>query len=141
MPHKSTAQRNEYKLAIETNQGGRYVVRIRVAFGRHGWKLPAYFLASTFDRAIKKLEQTLQLLQRNEDRLWFWGVERTDDPKLAGDLLKEFGLELDRRSEFPQEAAAVAVAPQRPVPAFLLAPVRRTLADSVAVGRAVLASD
>jgi len=126
---------------MEKNQSGKYVVRIRAAFGRHGWSLPAYFLASSFDRAIKKLESTLQLLQRNEDRLWFWGVERSDDPKLAGELLQQFGLDLDRRLEFPRRAAAVAVSPERSVPAFMLAPIRRVLADSISMSRAAAAND
>jgi hypothetical protein len=141
MNPKSAANRNQYQLAMEKNQNGKYVVRIRAAFGQHSWVLPTYFLASSFDRAIKKLEETLQLLQRHEDRLWFWGVERSDDPNLAAELLKEFGLELDRRNEFPRKMAAVAVPAERPVPAFLLAPVRRVLADSVATARAAAASD
>ena len=137
MSDKTNPQRNEYSCSIETNQSGKYVVRVRACFGRHGWVLPAYFLASTFDRAMKKLEQTLQALQRHEDRLWFWGVERSDDPKLAGELMAEFGLSFDRRAEFPRRSAALSVAPERPVPSFLLAPARRLLADSVGSARAV----
>ena len=138
---KAAARRNEYLLSIELNQSGKYVVRIRARFARHAWTLPAYFLTSSFDRAVKKMQQTLQLLQRHEDRLWFWGVERSDDPNLTGDLLKEFGLRLDRRSEFPPRASVVTVPPERPVPEFLFAPVRRRLSDSVAASRAVAASD
>jgi hypothetical protein len=141
MNPKVAVNRNEYQLAMEKNQNGKYVVRIRATFGQHSWILPAYFLASSFDRAIKKLEETLQLLQRHEDRLWFWGVERSDDPNLAGELLKELGLQVDRRNEFPRKTASVAVPPERPVPAFMLGPVRRVLADSVATVRAAAASD
>ncbi len=68
-------------------------------------------------------------------------MERSDDPKLAGEMLKELGLEIDRRNEFPRKAAAVAVPPERPVPAFMLAPVRRVLAESVVSPRAAAASD
>jgi len=80
---------------------------------------------------MKKLEQTLQFFQREEDRLWFWGVDRTDDPNLSAEMLAEAGLNLDRRGEFPRRSPAFAVSAERPVPAFVLAPVRRTLADSL----------
>ena len=77
----------------------------------------------------------MQLLQKNEERLRFWGVERSDDPNLAGDLLQEFGLWLDRRREFPRKVAELNVPGERPVAASMLAPVRRVLADSVSQER------
>jgi hypothetical protein len=155
MSAKNGASTNEYLCAIERNQNGKYNVRVRALFAlgglatdedgsaqagdnSHGrWTLPVYFLASSFNAAMKKLEESLQLLQKNEDRLRFWGVERTDDPKLAGDLLQEFGLWLDRRREFPRKIAELGVPRERPVPASMLAPVRRVLADSVAQERPV----
>ena len=141
---------NGYLCAIERNQNGKYNVRVRAAFApearernasrdsagrRNGWTLPVYFLASSFNGAMKKLEEALQLLQKNEARLRFWGLERTDDPNLTGDLLKEFGLGLDRRREFPRRVAELDVPRERPVSASLLAPVRRILADSVSQER------
>ena len=141
MPQKMSPKRNEYRCSIEVNQNGKYCVRLRAGFGRHDWVLPVYFLASSFDRAIKKLDQALQFLQRQEDKLWFWGVERSDDPKLADEMLRETGLRLDRRAEFPRKSATVVVQPEKPVPAFLFAPVRRGLAESIANTRAVAASD
>jgi hypothetical protein len=140
MPAKS-ATGNEYSCTIEKNQNGKYNVRIRAIFGRGPWALPVYFLASSFDGAMRKLEEALQVLQKNEERLRFWGVERTDDPSLAGELLEEFGLWLDRRTEFPRKAAQVALASERPVSAAALAPVRRVLAEAVAQERAAVASD
>lgn len=152
MPTKSATSANEYLCAIERNQNGKYNVRVRAVFApatrdsgngrdsnnhRSGWMLPVYFLASSFNAAMKKLEESLQLLQKNEARLRFWGVERTDDPNLTGDLLKEFGLGLDRRREFPRKVAELGVPRERPVPASMLAPVRRVLADSVAQERPV----
>jgi len=89
---KHTSSGNEYLCAIEKNQNGKYNVRVRAVFGSDGWSLPVYFLASSFNAAMKKLEEALQLLQKNEERLRFWGVERSDDPNVAGDLLREFGL-------------------------------------------------
>jgi len=152
MHGKNPASANEYRCAIERNQNGKYNVRVRAVFGpgaldsenggsdpqsHSGWMLPVYFLASSFNAAMNKLEESLQLLQKNEARLRFWGVERTDDPNLTGDLLQEFGLWLDRRREFPHKVAELGVPRERPVPASMLAPVRRILADSVAQERPV----
>jgi hypothetical protein len=159
MRAKTGSTANQYVCAIERNQNGKYNVRVKAIFGPavrepedrrlaqpgpSGWTLPVYFLASSFNGAMKKLEASLQLLQKNEDRLRFWGVERTDDPNVAGDLLQEFGLRLDRRREFPRRVAEMGVPRERPVPASMLAPVRRILAESVAQERPVdrlLASD
>ena len=151
---------NEYHCAIERTQNRKYNVRLRAIFGASPqggdsagsskprvarWTLSAYFLASSFNVAMKKLAQSLQVLQKNEDRLRFWGVERTDDPNLAGDLLREFGLWLDRRREFPRKIAEFRVARERMISAAALAPVRRILADSIAERRPIyrteLASD
>ena len=154
MHARSTANVNEYLCAIERNQNGKYNVRVRALFGagkregdldrlpagrnsHGGWTLPVYFLASSFNAAMRKLEQSLQILQKSEERLRFWSIERNDDPKLAGDLLEDFGLWLDRRREFPRKAAGLGVPREKPVPASLLAPVRRVLADSVAQERSV----
>lgn len=144
VPIKTTSSANEYVCAIEKTQNGKYNVRVRALFGRNSWTLPVYFLASSFNGAMKKLAEALQTLQKNEERLRFWGVERTDDPNMAGDLLQEFGLWLDRRREYPRKVAELGVPRERPVPASMLAPVRRVLADSVTQERtssAALAGD
>ena len=131
MPAKTSLSANEYRCAIERNQNGKYNVRVRAAYGRNGWNLAVYFLASTFDGAMRRLEEALQLLQRNEEHLWFFGRERSDDPNFAGDLLESIGLRVDRRAEFPRKMAGFGVPSERPVSAVLLAPIRRVLADSV----------
>ena len=101
---KSLAGTSDYLCAIERNQNGKYNVRIRAVFGgQAGWNITLYFLASSFNAAMKKLEESLQLLQKNEERLRFWSIERSDDPNVAGDLLEESGLWLDRRREFPRK--------------------------------------
>jgi hypothetical protein len=145
MSPKSTASSNAYLCAIEKNQTAKYDVRVRAVFRRDGWTLPVYFLASSFNAAMKKLAESLQSLQKNEERLRFWALERTDDPNLAGDLLKEFGLALDRRKDLPRKVAELSVPRERPVRSSSLAPVRRVLADSLAQERlghhAALASD
>lgn len=143
---------NEYHCAIERTQNRKYNVRLRAVFGAvpqggnsvvspkprvARWTLSAYFLASSFNVAMKKLSQSLQLLQKNEDRLRFWGVERSDDPNVAGDLLRELGLWLDRRREFPRKIAEFRVPRERMISAATLAPVRRILADSIAERRPI----
>jgi hypothetical protein len=135
MAAKGSTHGNSYQCAMEKNQNGKYNIRIRATFSKGSWSLSTYFLASSFNAAMKKLEEALQLLQKNEERLRFWGVERTDDPNMAGDMLQEFGLWLDRRREFPRKVADFSIAADRSVPASMLAPVRRVLADSVSQER------
>jgi hypothetical protein len=138
--HSAATSGNVYSCAIEKNQNGKYNVRMRAVFGSDRWTLPVYFLASSFDGAMKKLEESLQFLQKSEERLRFWALERSDDPNLAGDFLKDIGLGLDRRKDLPRKVAEVEVGRERPVPASLLAPARRILADSVAQERGARAA-
>jgi hypothetical protein len=140
MIKKASGRHNEYRCCVELNQNGKYCVRVRVHFARHNWELPVYFLTSTFDRAVRRLEEALQFLQREEDRLWFWGVDRSDDPNVAADMLRESGLNLDRRADFPRKAERLALPPEQTVSAFLMAPLRRGLADSVGTGRPAAAA-
>ena len=133
--------RNDYRCSIELNQTGKYCVRIQVQYPRHAWNLSVFFLASSFDRSMKKLEESLRFLQRNEEKLWFWGVDRSEDIAFSAEFLKDAGLNLDRRLEFPRKAANLALEPERDVPAFVLGPVRRGLAESVEYGRVRLAGD
>jgi hypothetical protein len=137
---KKMRNRNEYRCCIETNNRGKYCVRVRVRFLRHGWSLPVYFLTSTLERAVRKLEQTLQLLQTQEDRLWFWCVDRSADPYVSDDMLREVGLRLDRRVEFPRRTENIAVAPEQRIPVGRLAPVQRALAESIGSGRVELSA-
>jgi len=144
MSSKNGSSANEYLCAIEKTQNGKYNVRVRAAFGRGAWSLPVYFLASSFNGAMKKLEESLRILQKNEERLRFWSVEHSDDPAIAGDLLQESGLGFDRRKEYPRKFAEIEIARDRAVPVSVLAPLRRTLADSVGQERpasAALAGD
>jgi hypothetical protein len=138
---RSANIRNDYRCSIEKNQTGKYCVRVRVQYPRHAWNLGVFFLASSFDRAMKKLEEALAFLQRNEEKLWFWGVDRAEDLGFSAEFLQEVGLQLDRRLEFPRKAASLSIEPERNVPAFVLGPVRRGLAESVETGRVLLAGD
>jgi hypothetical protein len=140
MPIKNN-HRNEYQCSIEVNHNGKYCVRVRASYTRKGWTLPVYFLASSFDRAMQKLEETLQFLQQKEDRLWFWGVEHSDDPQISQEMVQEAGLRLDRRIEFPRRSANVILSPEKRVPAVMLAPVRRGLADSIDTARLSVAGN
>ena len=115
-------------------------MRIQVRYPRHAWSLEVFFLASSFNRAMTKLEESLDFLQRNEEKLWFWGVDRAEDMGFSAEFLKEAGLYLDRRNEFPRKATSVSVAPERQVPAFALGPMRRGLAESVELSRSAAAA-
>jgi hypothetical protein len=140
-PARAPAVRNDYLCSMEKNQSGKYCVRIRVFYPRHAWNLGVFFLASSFDRAMKKLEESLDFLQRHEEKLWFWGVDRAEDMGFSAEFLREAGLKLDHRMEFPRRATNLSVVPERNVPAFVLGPVRRGLAESVEAPRAALAGD
>lgn len=141
MPNRTNGVRNAFRCSMERNQSGKYCVRIQVRFPRHAWTLATYFLASSFDRGMKKLEQALGFLQHNEEKLWFWGVDRAGDVGFSAEFLREAGLNLDRRAEFPRKCASVSLSPERAVPAFVLGPLRRNLAESVESPRSVAAGD
>jgi hypothetical protein len=57
------------------------------------------------------------------------------------EFLREAGLWLDRRVEFPSKGANLALAPERTVPAFVLGSVRRGLAESMETARPLYAGD
>ena len=141
MPTRITTSRNEYRCSIERNQSGKYCVRLRAYYPRHAWTLSVYFLASSFDRAMKKLEEALDYLQRQEEKLWFWGVDRAEDMGFSAEFLREAGMRLDRRTEFPKRATSVTLPPEREVPPSVLGPMRRGLAESVEFVRAAVAGD
>ncbi len=126
---------------MERNQTGKYCVRIRVRYPRHAWTLTTYFLASSFDRAMKKLEQALDFLQRHEEKLWFWGVDRAADMGFSAEFLREAGLKLDRRNDFPRKSTSLSLPPERAVPAYVLGPVRRGLAETVESPRSLAVGD
>src|ERR1019366_5114399 len=104
MPFKNN-HRNEYKCSIEVNHNGKYCVRVRATYARKGWVLPVYFLASSFDGAMREQAETLQFLQQKEERLLFWGRCRPYCPHISGELVMEAGLRLDRRVEFPRRSS------------------------------------
>jgi hypothetical protein len=130
MAAKISNHKNYYRCSLEKNQSGKQCVRIRARFARRKWESSVYFLTATFENAMRKLEQSIRFLQQNEERLWFRGVDRSDDPNFGEDLLREAGLKLDRRTEFPEKHSTIFLEPDRPVAAMLLAPVRKTLNES-----------
>jgi len=141
MAARTSSVHNDYRCSMDRNQSGKYCVRIQVHYPRRAWTLGVYFLASSFDRAMKKLEQSLDFLQRQEEKLWFWGVDRAEDMGFSAEFLKDAGLKLDRRTEFPRKATSVSLVPEREVPAFVLGPMRRGLAESVEMARSAAAGD
>lgn len=136
---RTSSVRNDYRCSMERNQSGKYCVRIQVFYPRHAWTLAVFFLASSFDRAMKKLRESLAFLQRQEEKLWFWGVDRAEDMGFSAEFLREAGLKLDHRIEFPRKATSLSLPPEREVPAFLLGPVRRGLAELVEAERSMAA--
>lgn len=136
---RTSSARNDYRCSMERNQSGKYCVRIQVFYPRHAWTLAVFFLASSFDRAMKKLQESLAFLQKQEEKLWFWGVDRAEDMGFSAEFLREAGLKLDHRSEFPRKATSLSLPPEREVPAFLLGPVRRGLAELVEAERSMAA--
>jgi hypothetical protein len=141
MAARISAVRNDYRCSIERNQAGKYCVRIQARYPRHAWNLKVFFLASSFDRAMKKLEEALDFLQRNEEKLWFWGVDRAGDLGVSAEFLRDVGLKMDRRMEFPRKASSLSLTPEKEVPAFVLGPVRRGLAESIEAARSASAAD
>ncbi len=111
MAARTSSVRNDYRCTIDRNQSGKYCVRIQARYPRHAWTLGVFFLASSFDRAMKRLEDALDFLQRQEEKLWFWGVDRAEDMGFSAEFLKEAGLYLDRRNEFPRKATSISLAP------------------------------
>jgi hypothetical protein len=116
---------NQYRCSVEKNQAGKFGGRIRAHFARQDWDLNVYFVAVSLTRAVQKLEESLRFLQMNEERLWFWGVDRSDDPNFASELLSEEGLRLDKRAEFPRRSTLIAIAPDRDLLADTLSLIRR----------------
>jgi len=136
---RTSSVRNDYRCSMERNQGGKYCVRIQVFYPRHAWTLSVFFLASSFDRAMKKLQESLAFLQKHEEKLWFWGVDRAEDMGFSAEFLREAGLKLDLRREFPAKATSLSLPPESEVPAFVLGPVRRGLAELVEAERSMAA--
>src|SRR5690242_14943856 len=67
MPRTNSVAANSYLCAVEKNQNGKYNVRLRASFpasssGSSNWTLRVYFLASSFNGAMKKVEESLQAL-------------------------------------------------------------------------------
>ena len=68
-------------------------------------------------------------------------MDRSEDLGVSAEFLLEAGLQIDRRNEFPRKASNLSLEPERDVPAFVLGPVRRGLAESVDSTRFQLAGD
>jgi hypothetical protein len=137
-PRKSargTGRINVYQCAIATNRGGKFEVRVRAEFGGGAWVLPAFYLASTLEGALKKLEGALRAMHRGEEHLRFWSVERSDDPKFTDELLGGLGLSLDRRKEFPGVSARLEASAEKRISAASLRKLRSELAAPAASGR------
>src|ERR1039457_5957215 len=112
MPAKAN-HHNKYQCTIEVNQNGKYCVRVRAMFARKGWVLSVFFLTSSFNHAMRKLEETLQFLQQKEERLRFWGVDHSAAPIFAGDRGRGAGLPPARRAKSPRGSKNVPLSREK----------------------------
>jgi len=55
-----------------------------------------------FDRAMKKLEESLHFLQRHEEKLWFWGVDRAEDLGFSAEFSRKRVSTWTAATNFPQ---------------------------------------
>jgi len=85
--------------------------------------------------------EAVDFLQRNEEKLWFWGIDRAGDLGISAEFLREAGLKVDRRTEFPRRASRLSLPPEKEIPAFVLGPIRRGLAESIEATRSASAAD
>src|SRR5207244_11609690 len=99
MTARTSAARNDYRCSIDRNQSGKYCVRIQVHYPRHAWTLGIYYLASSFDRAMKALEEALDFLQRQEEKLGFCGVDRAEGLGFSAELRRAAELRWRRRTD------------------------------------------
>jgi len=108
---RSYCVRNDYA-AASTNQSGNTDVRIQVHY--RGTLGPGhFFLASSFDRAIEKLEEALDYSSAGRE-VWFWGVDRAKTWFLGG-ISERSRVAVGRRMNSP-EGTSVSLTPEREVP-------------------------
>lgn len=127
-----TAPRNTYRVGVEPNQVGKYEVRLEARYGESGWSLRVYFLASTPERLLGRLQSVLRFLQRQEEELWMWGSNPSDRSLLFEELLRSAGLELDRRKESPRAAVVLTARPGEAFRPLQLAELKRKLGERLA---------
>jgi len=70
---------------------------------------------------MKKLEQGLDFLQRHEEKLWFWGVDRAEDLDFQPILERGWSY-LGSPPRVPAQSGQPSVAPEKDVPAFAVGP-------------------
>jgi len=140
MATRTSSVRNDYRCSIERNQSGKYCVRLQVHYPRHAWNLSVFFLAGSFDRAMKRLEEALDFLQRQEEKR---GSGVWTAPKTWAFRPSSSRMRVEARPPFriSKKGHQRIAGPGAPVPAFVLGPMRRGLAESVEVARSAAASD
>lgn len=132
--------RNTYRISVEPNQAGKHEARLEARFGESAWTLRVYFLASTPERLLARLQTALRYLQRQEEELWMWGSNPSDRSLLFKELLREAGLELDRRRDFPRSAVVVAARPGEAFRPLQLAELKRKLSERLLVAETRVAA-
>ena len=124
--------RNTYRISVEPNHSGKCEARLEARFAESNWVLRVYFLTSRAGRVWPRLEEVLRTLQRQEEQLWIWGAERNARGPLFDELLRDAGLELDRRREFPRGARVLSVRSGEPPRTLQLAELKRKLSGRLA---------
>jgi len=82
----------------------QYCVRIQVHYPRHAWDLSVYFLAAPFDRAMEEIGTGASTFYNaTRKKTLVLGCRRAEDLGFSAEFLKEAGLTLDRRQEFPAQ--------------------------------------
>lgn len=119
--------RNTYRISVEPNQAGKHEARLEARFGESAWSLRVYFLSGTPERLLARLQNVLRYIQRHEEELWMWGSNASDRSLLFDELLREAGLELDRRKDFPRSAVVLSGRPGEAFRPLQLAELRRKL--------------
>ncbi|MFQ5776932.1 MAG: hypothetical protein ACE5IP_02875 [Terriglobia bacterium] len=119
--------RNTFRINAEVNRAGRYELRVEARYAGTGWCLRVFFVASTPERLLSRLQSALRYLQRREEELWLWGSNASDRSLLFEELMHGAGVELDRRSEFPRAGVVLRARPGAAFRPLQLAEVKRKL--------------
>lgn len=124
---RRTAPRNIFRLNADVNRAGRYEFRLEARYAETGWCLRVFFVASTPERLVTRLQSALRYLQRQEEELWLWGSNASDRSLLFDELMRGAGVELDRRREFPRGGVVIQARPGEAFRPLQLAEVKRKL--------------
>lgn len=120
---------NTFRITAERNQSGKWAVRIEAFYAASRWTLNVYLVAASPRRLVSRLQTALRYLQREEEKLWLWGSDASDRDLLFGQMLRDAGLQLDRRRDFPRRAVVLAVPSGQAFRPTQFAEIKRKLSE------------